>query len=341
MPTDLELYFRNLSAGRKTPAYFSDRTDHVTAFHRSLRNFESKINATNEAILRDGAITLPRNNIMHLFGVGGIGKTEILRKLKASYLQEADAPVHWPKFVSRKQPIVCFFDFGIASNTSIEEFLLTLRASFSDLGRLTAFDLLLLKYWATNHPEKQLSNYISTNSRYAKARETFGLDAQLNTTIGQITNSLIEEGLSISGASILGVFKKGYKAISENAKLSKLVGSCPNYEQIYKAPSTERSLPFFALALAWDLAEAAKTKNYTTVCFIDHIHCLPEWAETQLQQIVWALPNTLFISAGVQRLNWAETNPITPLYNCGPDVWPGLSLSQNNEPKQHCKHPNF
>ena len=105
---------------------------------------------------------------------------------------------------------------------------------------------------------------------------------------------------------------------------------CANFEETYKAPANFENLPFYAHILAWDLSLIQDGGDFPVIIFLDHLEeCEPSLLEA-IRDIIWFLPNVLFVSAGRNRLNWGEGSGDADHIRHTTAGWPGLSKDRRN-----------
>ena len=316
---------------------FADRLPQQDAFDASLESLLQIQQSIAAKEIDPQDITRPRSNILHFFGIGGIGKTEIVDRLFYRAAGIADKTEHWSDFDHADYAIPCFYDLARHHNPTPEGLLLSIRQSLAAKKiKCPAFDLLIARYWAINNPGESLDSYLTRRSQFSSVDEKTGLTEQIEAGIGEAAALLLGLTGGVSGSAIVKIIKSTVSAISKSGLKNSVLKSCQRLEDMLKAPATIEALPFYASALAWDLGQAriAKTHMPLLIVFLDHLEEMEPQLELMIQQIVWLLPNVLFVSSGRNHLRWSSTKA-AGLFRNGPTNWPLLVKGATEEPRQH------
>ncbi|MGW1171567.1 hypothetical protein [Streptomyces sp. NPDC002550] len=138
----------------------------------------------------------PRNNVIVLHGVGGIGKTTLFRKLEAALSDAGQRPPQWgePGWPDgRILPVRV--DLARSAGTDFEQLVLTIRLALATrVGRpLPAFDLALRRYWEANHPGEPIEEYLRRGGLAARFGQT--LPEQMQSALGEAAQMLALPGM--------------------------------------------------------------------------------------------------------------------------------------------------
>ncbi|MGN5392512.1 ATP/GTP-binding protein [Streptomyces sp. JL7001] len=276
----------------------------------------------------------PRDNIMVIHGVGGIGKTTLSRKLEATLTNAEQRPVQWGEPTWAGERILPVrIDLSRSAGTSFEDLLLTIRAALSTLGRpLPAFDVALRRYWEEQHPGESLEEYLSRGGlagRFGKAMpqqmqnamadvaQALLLPGSVGTAIGQLTGSLV-------------------RSLRERRQTVRALAGCTRLADLLEAEPDLETLSFYPHLLAWELAQLPPDKHATPVILLDTFEDVGDRThrdlERLIQRVVWLMPNAFFIITGRSRLQWADSALQGQLDYTGPTAWPGLAAPASSIP---------
>lgn len=308
---------------------FTNRTDEVTAFGRSLENLHRILDEAAVSPVVDRA--QGRHNLLTFYGVGGIGKTTLSFELERRLLAQAEAD-------KRRDVISVRVDVSEDGASDIEGFLLRLRAGLGRLGsRWPAFDLALAAYWARAHPGEALQDFLDTVPAMRRASRRIGLSEQIAANVEQLAPEGVGGLTGLAQRAAIGT----YRAIRNRVREGRLLSDCDLFAELIDADADYDTLSFFPYLLAWDLERRPRQNRRPTVCvFLDTFEVLAaradRAAERFLQRCVYLMPNVLFVITGRNRIDWADADPSGELDFRGPDCWPYLHFSNDTaEPRQH------
>lgn len=285
--------------------------------------------------VQDGAA--PRRNVLHFFGMGGIGKSELLNRLRRHATGTEPKTTHWTPFAHVSDSVTAFYDFKRQLHPTPEGLLLTIRQELANAGvKCPAFDLLIASYWAVNHPGDSLQAYISRRSHLADVNDSVGMSKQIETSVGEVVTALLGVGVGVSGESMVRLARTAATAVANHGPRRTALRDCRRLQDLLRAPATPEALPFYATAMAWDLSRAKRRDGRTPllIVFVDHVEEIDEHVELMLQQIVWLLPNALFVTSGRNFIRWGASGA-SGLFRSGPACWPLLVDGTVDEPRQH------
>lgn len=334
MTTDLEWLFSpagNLESAQKV---FADRIPEHESFIQSLDFIKSRAAEYNLGNIDVQNVDDPRKNVLHYFGFGGIGKSELLSQFEKYCERSENAPQHWSKEESGNI-IFTAYDFANHQSPSPEGFLLSIRQMLTSIKiKCIAFDLLMSRYWLINHPGKSIDDYLRSATQLRKTSDEIGLSSQMEASLGEIATELAGAGIGISGSALIKLSRKLVGIIAERGAKSSALSECARLREMLSAPADISALPFYASALAWDISRAKEAENLSLVVFADHLEDMSEAVERIFQTIVWMMPNVLFVTCGRSSLKWTEPRS-TWLFRSGQDRWPNLTPGAVDEPRQH------
>ncbi len=309
---------------------FADRTDEQSAFDAALAHYVSQVESLRTGAWRVDDANAPRLNVLTYFGVGGIGKTTLLRKL-AERLDSAQAqPSHWPPPI--KYPSPCASLTLDMSDFDAEDALLSLRASVAALpGSFPAFDLCLARYWAQRHGDATIPEAFQRRGRLAGAGAAMGVGEQIQAAMEEISTAVL--GSAVPGiAAVRGLAHAG-SAIWHRRLEKSTLRNCPGLHELLAEPATTTTLGYYGYALAWDLAQLQSPSSARLVVFIDTFEEAETGGVEFLNRLIWMLPNVLFVIAGRNAVTWAKAG--SELEFSGPQRWPTLRAEADSEPRQH------
>ncbi|MEV2255951.1 tetratricopeptide repeat protein [Streptomyces sp. NPDC050147] len=326
-------------AGRDLRALFSvnDRALAATeAFTNRQAQWDIVTAALSEHLQRVAApdfsvedLEAPRENVLTFYGIGGIGKTTLSRKLEVTLADTTQRPAQWgaPRWTgSRLVPVR--IDLARSANTDFEQVILTIRLALAAaLGRpLPAFDLALRRYWEHAHPGEPLEEYLRRGglaSRFGQA-----LPQQMQNAMSDVAQALLLPG-SV-GSAIGQVTGSLVQALRERRQTVRALAGCARLADLLEAEPDLDALSYYPHLLAWELAQLKPDQQVTPVILFD------TWEDTGdrtrrdlerlLQRIVWLMPNAFFIITGRSRLQWGDEALSGQLDFTGPTAWPGLTV---------------
>ncbi|GAA1924217.1 ATP/GTP-binding protein [Streptantibioticus ferralitis] len=314
----------------------NDRFEVDEAFTNRQRQWAVVAAALEEHLqrIKDAAFDVedleaPRTNVTVFHGVGGVGKSTLLRKLEAALTAAEDRPAHWgaPAWTERLLPIR--IDLARSASTGGSDFervILTIRLALAGaLGRpLTSFDLALRQYWEHTHPGEPLEEYV---------RRT-GLMGRLSTVLPQQTQAAVSEVAhalqlpGVVGSAAGKVTAALVKALRERHERARALAGASRTASLLEATPDLEALSYYPHLLEWELSRLPPKKTATPIVLLDTFEDTADRHrdfERLLQRLVWLMPNTLFIISGRSRLSWADPALHGELDWTGPIAWPGLA----------------
>lgn len=309
---------------------FADRVGEQVAFDESMRTY---VDSIESLALGEWSATdqhRPRNNVLTFYGVGGIGKTSLLRKLADRLDGGHDSPEHWPPPIAYQSPIAhCVID---ASDFDPEDTLLLLRATLMSLkSDMPAFDMCLGLYWSARHAQQDLAKVFQHRGRLSKLGDAVGIGDRIQSGVEEACANVIGTALP-GGAAFAALSRLGSAVLRQRLEAS-VVRECPDLELLLREAPTPEMLPYYAHALAWDIERVQKRNGSRVVVFIDTYEEASRSAVAFINKFVWLLPNVLFVVGGRNSLAWASTDQ--DLAFQGARIWPGLVPGAQGEPRQH------
>ncbi|MFE5097025.1 ATP/GTP-binding protein [Streptomyces sp. NPDC056638] len=272
----------------------------------------------------------PRSNVIVFHGVGGVGKSTLLRKIEAALTAAEHRPDQWgaPTWTQQLLPIRIDLARSASTGSDFERVILTIRLALAGaLGRtLPSFDVALRHYWEHVHPGEPLDEYIRRTGLTGRFAEM--LPQQLQAGVGEVAAALALPGLVGSAAGQLT--SALVSALRERqARAQALAGAVRTAALLEATPDLE-ALSYYPHLLAWDLSRLPAKKRLTPVVLLDTFEDTGDRHrdfERLLQRLVWLMPNTFFVIGGRSRLPWADTALHGQLDWTGPAAWPGLVTS--------------
>ena len=329
--SDLGQIFAAGPEGLRAQRTFTDRVPEQTSFDQAVAWYERELAALHRGEWSEQDMERPRSNVLSYHGVGGIGKSSLLKMLRARADGTADTPSHWEDTPPRNLNLVSVvYDMGHAGTPSLETLLLSIRAGITPSGLIPhTFDTLFVRYWQAKHPGENLGDFIRKESRLRKISATVGLPEQIESSIGELA------GISTVGSSVTRATKLSIDAVRNNRKMSRALKECRLLEDLLAAELNLDSLSFYPHALAWDLAQQQRKSDLPAglIVFLDTFEEIPPKLEEHVQRLVLLLPNVLFVIAGRNRIRWAdEVSGASPRFtSSGRDA----NANATDEPTHH------
>jgi tetratricopeptide (TPR) repeat protein len=300
-------HFRRGSSSTTAVAVFTDRVQQLDAFVRSVgdhADWSRSIDPTDP--------DLPRRNILNFYGIGGIGKSTLLRKLMREI---PDSTEHFAASL--------LVDFQEPTSFSTEDFILRLRTTVGELGRhCPAFDLALAFYWATVHPDTPLSAYTRKNTVLHRASEKVGLSEEVQNVVADVASAVASaSAIAASGTRLAALVAK---KLRESGRKRHAIQSCPILPMFLDANEIESALTYLPSLLAWDLAEQDTSQLVVFLDTFEEVTARGRQVERLFERMVYLLPNVLFVIAGRNKLDWHRPELTGALDFVGPECWPDL-----------------
>lgn len=334
-PSDLRSLFRSNPGNLTAEDVFADRLDEWGAVARSLLGHLEVIAAPGFSV---EDMHSPRRNVLTFYGVGGIGKSTLSRRLE-EHLAGKSTTAHWsavPDSVGRLLPVR--IDLSRQSGIDFESVMLALRLTVGQLGQpMPAFDLALRRYWDTNHPGDPLEGYLRRSGVLRRFAQAANLPDQLQSVLGDIASRLALPGTvaSLVGQGLTAVVS----ALREHRSEVRTLAACTRLADILEADADLESLSFYAHLLAWDVQRLPAKHRGTLVVLLDTFEDVGDRThrdlERLIQRVAWLMPNALFIITGRNRLQWDDENLDGQLDWTGPLAWPQLAPGATADPRQH------
>ncbi|WP_158718021.1 hypothetical protein [Streptomyces sp. NRRL F-2664] len=120
-------------------------------------------------------LEVPRTNVIVFHGIGGVGKSTLLRKIEAALTAAEHRPDQWgaPTWTQSLLPIPIDLSRAASTGSDFERVILTIRLALAGaLGRpMPSFDVALRHYWEHVHPGEPLDEYIRRSGLAGKFAE--------------------------------------------------------------------------------------------------------------------------------------------------------------------------
>ncbi|WP_424893311.1 ATP/GTP-binding protein [Streptomyces sp. XH2] len=269
----------------------------------------------------------PRTNLVVFHGVGGVGKSTLLRKLEATLTTDDARPAQWgaPAWTERLLPIRIDLARSASTGADYERVILTVRLALAGaLGRpLPSFDLALRQYWEHVHPGEPLDEYIRRTGLVGKFAGM--LPQQMQAAVSEAVGALELPGMVSSAAG--QVTAALVKALRERRERARALAGASRTAALLEATPDLEALSYYPHLLAWELGRLPAKKKLTPVVLLDTMEDTADRhrdLERLLQRLVWLMPCALFVIGGRSRLQWADPALHGQLDWTGPIAWPGL-----------------
>ncbi|WP_316782906.1 ATP/GTP-binding protein [Streptomyces sasae] len=274
----------------------------------------------------------PRNNVTVFHGVGGIGKSTLLRKIEAALTDAEQRPVQWgePAWAGeRLLPVRIDLARSASNGADFERVLLTIRLALAArVGRpLPSFDLALRRYWDTRHPGEPLEEYVRRTGLAAKFGQM--LPQQVQGAVSEAVSALQLPGLVGSAAG--QVASALITALRERRERARALAGCARTADLLEIEPDLEALSYYPHLLAWEISRLPAKHSVVPVILLDTFEDTGDRhrdTERLLQRLVWLMPNAFFVVSGRNRLPWANPALQGQLDYTGPAAWPGLDTQQ-------------
>lgn len=336
MSDDLRTFFGARGAtGRFLTAQevFSDRAEEQDAFRNAVGDHLRWQNEVwSPALLaNDGSdLAISRENVLVYYGVGGIGKTALSKRLEARFLDEAR---------SQKTASTTFrWDLGQSGASDFESFMLGLRVAVGELGRsFPAFDFLLAQYWAFAHPGQDFREHVGRNTFYGRAARKIGLSERIDDLLEDVGSAITSSSALFKAGS--DVAASVFATIKRSHTVRKMRTDCIYFERLIEAEPSGDTLAYMASVLAWELSMIGASGNVGVTAFVDTYEVLAadrqRLFEKLFQRVVYLTPNILWVITGRNRLDWDSGHREGELEYVGANCWPQLTPQDPAQARQH------
>ncbi|NGO77746.1 ATP/GTP-binding protein [Streptomyces sp. YC504] len=273
-------------------------------------------------------VEAPRDNVLVFYGIGGIGKTALSRKLEVALADTTQRPAQWAAFrIGGARLVPVRIDLARSANTDFEQIVFTIRLALAAaLNRpLPAFDLALRRYWEHVHPGEPLEEYLRRGGLASKFGQS--LPQQLQSALADVAQALTLPGTV--GSLIGQVTTSLVGALRERRQSVRALAGCARLADLLEAEPDLDALSYYPHLLAWELAQLGPADQVVPVILFDTFEDVGTRThrdlERLLQRITWLMPNAYFIVTGRDRLQWADEGLHGQLDLTGPTAWPGLT----------------
>ncbi|WP_431776301.1 ATP/GTP-binding protein [Streptomyces cucumeris] len=269
----------------------------------------------------------PRSNVIVFHGVGGVGKSTLLRKIEAALTTAEQRPQQWGAPAWAGETILPVrIDLSRSASMDFERVVLTIRLALAAaVGRpLPSFDLALRRYWDAQHPGEPLEEYVRRTGLVGKFGQA--LPEQVQSAVGQAASALQLPGLvgSVAGQVATALVE----ALRERRERARALAGCARTAALLEADPDLEALSYYPHLLAWEISRLPTKAAVVPVILLDTFEDTADRhrdTERLLQRLVWLMPNAFFVIGGRNRLAWADPALQGQLDFTGPDAWPGLA----------------
>lgn len=310
--------------------FFTDREPESVSFGQSLAMHRRLLNS-------EGVAKSPRNVLVY-YGVGGVGKTTLSQRLQAWVDEALPLRNGWGVRPATRVDVTIRLDLhGSAGHFDVVAAVVAIRQRLGSLKRnWPAFDFAFAAYWAAAHPGEPIPG--------AGTKKDGGFSGAVMESVGTVITDL--GGLGTPTALGLRSVRWAVEQIRIRSVRRLVFGSFDGYEELLErcaelpTPSEPRPdiVAELAVLLAHDLSSWPDGINPMVVVFVDAFERLTldrrRIGEARLNQIIWSMPNVLFVITGRDELDWHDDHRTT-LYCAGRETWPGLVPGVTNDPCQH------
>ncbi|MGR6968177.1 tetratricopeptide repeat protein [Streptomyces cynarae] len=274
-----------------------------------------------------------RRHVLCFYGIGGIGKTELSRRLERWAHGELGDTSEWgtpPRMDTDVR--TTRVDFHGSSVTDAVEIILRLRAAVACPGhRFPAFDVGLAAWWSFARPGTPLPDLYDHRG--------FDLRGQISDTLNDVFN---DAGASFGlGPLTVRMGIRLFEAVRAQRIRSRALRECAPLAAVVEQARHDPS-PYVAATLAgllsWDLERVPAEERPVVVAFADafeYIQLDDRSQERVFNRIVHLTPDVLWVVTSRSSLDWASSQLTGLLPATGPRVWPGLQLDARDAADQH------
>lgn len=333
--SDLRALFRSNDRGLRAVDYFADRHGEWTAVSQSLERYAGR----GDTAFDVADLESPRRNVLVFYGVGGIGKSMLSRRVAEHLADPEHSGVDWPPPASDIGPVLPVrLDLARDSGCDFESLILALRLAAAELGQpMPTFDLAFLRYWERHHPGDPIEQYVSRRTRFSRFNGSRIISGQMQSALADAAQAIALPGTA--GALVGQGLGALVRALRQRKHQVRSLAECRRLADLLEAEPDLETLSYYAHLLAWDLSKVPAKRRATLVVLLDTFEDVGDRVhrdlERLIQRVVWLMPNALFLITGRNRLRWDDPALEGQLDWAGPDYWPGLVGGATEEPRQH------
>lgn len=315
---------------------FADRVPEASAFAASLAAHRGRLDAPYESPVG--------KNVLVFHGHGGIGKSELSRRLADWVAGSLEPAIEWGPPPATRVAATARIDLhgsegridGARQIASLRIQLGLLRPSWP------LFDVAFAAYWAQTHPMDPLPVGSEGGEDNGFADATLGSLAALADGHGWLAEDAgTSAALSVAGPWLV---RRLGRAIAQLFPSKLGVNAPRGYDEFFHRCSTVPSeddprpdiLAQLAQLLSYELA--LEPEQPLVVVFIDTFERLSLDArragESLLNRVAYAMANVLFVITGRNHLTWSDAQGHA-LPHRGSEAWPLLATGVEQEPHQH------
>lgn len=296
---------------------FSDRLAHSELYAQALRRHRSALSATT------AEPDLPRRNVITFHGMGGIGKTELMRRLER-WTEGVDPEARrlWGSSpLDGRRVFTSRFDLGEEVWGDVDRLLVYLRVTAAEAGlKPRAFDVGLVARWAVAQPHQSVPDFrprAGTEIGELVKEEAKAALAELGVPLGAgwITNRVYQRLQSALAK------KREKDTIAECAEL-------PNVLHDIEEDRDSASAAELVRLLDWDIRKLPPPDRPCWVVFVDGFERASGQTEDVINRAAYRMPHLLWVIAGHRQLAWAQDGGLK--YR-GPRNWPGLVVAPGSD----------
>ncbi|MGW7622519.1 ATP/GTP-binding protein [Streptomyces antimycoticus] len=269
----------------------------------------------------------PRTNVIVFHGVGGVGKSTLLRKIESALTAAEQRPQQWGAPAWASETILPVrIDLSRSASMDFERVVLTIRLALAAaVGHpMPSFDLALRRYWDAQHPGEPLEEYVRRTGLVGKFGQM--LPQQMQSAVTEAASALKLPGLVGSAAGQVATAL--VQALRERRERARALAGCARTADLLEADPDLEALSYYPHLLAWEISRLPTKRAVVPTILLDTFEDTGDRhrdTERLLQRLVWLMPNAFFVIAGRNRLAWADPALQGQLDFTGPDAWPGLA----------------
>lgn len=327
----LDDLFAHPQESRSAQDVFTDRIEQRAAFATALGQLDE--NAGSAAVVID--FEAGRRNVLHFYGVGGIGKTTLSRHLQGVFTRRAGM-----------RPTVSRVDFSVGADRDLENFIIRTRAALVASGvewKSHAFDLAFAIYWSTRYPGRRLEEHLRSSDLLSRVASEVDLASELQESIEEVFDAATF-GL---GAVVRRGIQWSVARLRHEVRSRQAYADCPRFAQIVGHDDPTEMLLYLPYLLAWDLARAQRQALDDGEPVPHLLVLFDTWEEAQalsghrgsiedqFVRMMFLMPNVQFVVAGRDQLNWCRPEGEVQLAFGGARRWPGLETGPHVTSDQH------
>lgn len=317
-------------------ALFVDRVTESSAFRAALAQHRTRM---DQDLIETESLT----NVLTFYGEGGVGKTELSKRLAAWLTGDVEAGSDWGRSPETAVDAIVRWDLNDSmGNLDPLPLLVALRRQLGSIEQTwPAFDLAFSAFHRSLNPGVEIDLRTPRSGGVTLSDVVAGLVGDAANATGLVVGGGVGALAAGAGRSLVARARAAAvsrRVLREYPTLEALIDECESMSGA--SEDTAKLAARLAFMVTRQIEAIEPGDRPLVVVFVDHMERLQRPGERHLGEgtlngLISRLPYFLFVVTGRQSLRWHVARPELPA--SGADRWPLLSTEQIavDEPRQH------